>query len=156
MPSEKQLAANQRNALKSTGPRSRAGKMRASKNSLRHGLAAGQVPSHVRDQVERIARDLLQNDDGLAAADAREIAKSEVILRAVRKAKTALLDQIWDVSAPAMVDRQGRKWGENPRLQQGTTDKIGAALAKIERLNRYEQEARVRRNRALGSTSERI
>src|SRR5436190_10404034 len=36
--SEKQLAANRANALKSTGPKSEAGKRRAASNSLKHGL----------------------------------------------------------------------------------------------------------------------
>jgi hypothetical protein len=35
---EKQLAANRRNALKSTGPRSAKGRARSSKNSIKHGV----------------------------------------------------------------------------------------------------------------------
>jgi hypothetical protein len=35
---EKQLAANRRNALKSTGPRSARGKARSSRNSVKHGV----------------------------------------------------------------------------------------------------------------------
>jgi len=35
---EKELAANRKNALKSTGPKTPAGKKRASMNSLKHGL----------------------------------------------------------------------------------------------------------------------
>lgn len=37
-PSEKQLNANRRNALKSTGPRSEFGKKRVSRNAVKHGL----------------------------------------------------------------------------------------------------------------------
>ena len=40
MTSEKKTAANRRNAKKSTGPRSAAGKARASLNSIKHGLTA--------------------------------------------------------------------------------------------------------------------
>lgn len=43
MLSEKQLLANQRNALKSTGPRTAEGKAIASQNALRHGLRAEQI-----------------------------------------------------------------------------------------------------------------
>jgi hypothetical protein len=39
--SARQIAANRRDARKSTGPRSAAGKKRASRNAYRHGLAAG-------------------------------------------------------------------------------------------------------------------
>lgn len=39
MATEKQIAANRRNAAKSTGPRTELGKARARMNALRHGLA---------------------------------------------------------------------------------------------------------------------
>ena len=38
MPTDKQIAANRRNAQKSTGPRTLAGKIKSSLNALRHGL----------------------------------------------------------------------------------------------------------------------
>jgi len=40
MPSEKQIVANRSNALKSTGPRSLAGKAGSSRNAVSHGLTA--------------------------------------------------------------------------------------------------------------------
>jgi hypothetical protein len=43
MASERQIRANRRNALKSTGPRTAAGKAASSRNALRHGLTAHQV-----------------------------------------------------------------------------------------------------------------
>ena len=56
---EQQIAAIRRNAVKSTGPRSSAGKRRARLNSYRHGLstsAAGR--SKMPEQVERLAREI--------------------------------------------------------------------------------------------------
>jgi hypothetical protein len=41
--SEKQLAANRANALKSTGPRTEAGKARSSRNAVRHAMLARSV-----------------------------------------------------------------------------------------------------------------
>jgi hypothetical protein len=43
MASERQIRANRRNALKSTGPRTAAGKTASARNALRHGLTAHQV-----------------------------------------------------------------------------------------------------------------
>lgn len=43
MATEKQIAANRANALKSTGPRSLAGRARSSQNAVKHGLTAHQA-----------------------------------------------------------------------------------------------------------------
>src|SRR5215472_11641031 len=57
MTSETRRAANRRNAARSTGPRSAAGKKRASQNALCHGLAIslGQ-DAETRAEIERMAR----------------------------------------------------------------------------------------------------
>ena len=53
MATERQIAANRRNASKSTGPRSRAGKKRARQNAYQHGLTTSLHSSAaVAEQVE--------------------------------------------------------------------------------------------------------
>lgn len=52
MTSERQVAANRLNAQKSTGPRSRNGKLRSRRNALRHGLTAETVLEHAEDPAE--------------------------------------------------------------------------------------------------------
>ena len=53
MPSPKQLEANRNNALKSTGPKTEAGKKRSSINALRHGLTGHVVALPGEDQEAR-------------------------------------------------------------------------------------------------------
>ena len=49
---EKQLAANRRNAQKSTGPRTKPGKQRAAANSWKHGLTASHTLISVEERAE--------------------------------------------------------------------------------------------------------
>ena len=53
MASDRQIAANRKNAKKSTGPSSEAGKRRSAKNAFRHGLASSDSP--FRKELEELA-----------------------------------------------------------------------------------------------------
>jgi hypothetical protein len=52
MTSLKEIEANRRNALKSTGPTSEAGKERSRRNAMRHGLTAETVVEPLEDPEE--------------------------------------------------------------------------------------------------------
>ena len=54
MTSERQIAANRRNAKRSSGPRSAAGKARSRRNAQRHGLAIASrtIPAFQQDVME--------------------------------------------------------------------------------------------------------
>ena len=60
MATQKQIEANRRNALKSTGPRTPEGKAVVSLNSVRHGLRARTVvlPSEDRSEFHRLCDEL--------------------------------------------------------------------------------------------------
>ncbi len=63
MTSEKQLEANRRNAMRSTGPKTDEGKARSSRNNLRHGLT-GQItilPSEDREAHDAFVNWLIED-----------------------------------------------------------------------------------------------
>src|SRR5438034_4280264 len=84
MASERQIAANRRNARKSTGPRSGAGRKRASRNAYRHGLTLSVASSAaVAKQLDKLVRKIAgDTDDPIILERARETAQAEARSRA--------------------------------------------------------------------------
>jgi hypothetical protein len=66
MASRRQIEANRRNARKSTGPKSRAGKRRACQNAIRHGLHRAMTADEILPFYEVIAGDEGFTIDSLA------------------------------------------------------------------------------------------
>jgi hypothetical protein len=93
MTSDLKIAANRKNSKKSTGPRTHEGKLRASHNALRHGLAAINFPDDGHtEKVERLARAICKEDtDSLKYVEALIIAESQVLIARVRAARVAAL-----------------------------------------------------------------
>ena len=95
MASERQIAANRRNALSSTGPRSTAGKKRASRNALCHGLALSRTDQEFtakRDQlVLQFAAEF--QDDPIIMESARIAAEAELDRQRARRTKLALIER---------------------------------------------------------------
>ena len=72
MASDRQLAANRRNARKSTGPASESGKQRSRGNALRHGLAIGaDRDPFLRADVERLGARPDRHRDGYLLQSSR-------------------------------------------------------------------------------------
>lgn len=67
MATERQLAANRRNAEKSTGPRTQQGKARSRMNALRHGFAAADAGLRDSSSLEELERWLQQTERETAA-----------------------------------------------------------------------------------------
>ena len=85
--------ANRANAARSTGPRTRRGKTRASRNALRHGLAARPFADDGRD-TRRIAALICDPQDLLAHDQALIIAECCTLIAGVRRARAAALERM--------------------------------------------------------------
>jgi hypothetical protein len=90
MTSEKQIAANRRNAAKSTGPRTQQGKTRSRMNALRHGFATS--GSSIGDKSRQELELLLEQFELETAANFALLKQSidpnwppELIERAVKR-----------------------------------------------------------------------
>ena len=83
MISERKLAANRRNASRSSGPRTLRGKSRSSRNALRHGLAVPLSNDPARlFEIEQLAKILSASSNDLLCQDeARELAECHFDLR---------------------------------------------------------------------------
>src|SRR5437588_12950126 len=105
MSSERKIAANRRNARKSRGPRTLAGKVRASRNACRHGLAA---ISHDNlaycAEIEQAAKAICEGDsDPLLFDQALIIAENDLILRCVRTQQVFVIERLRDATAMALA-----------------------------------------------------
>ena len=130
MSSLKQIAANRRNATRSTGPVTAQGKARASRNARRHGLS---VPvyraSAVAADIGEFALQLVGDAASRTEIDlARAAAEAQLELVRIRREKQLLLEVL--VSGVSPPDMQA-----------------------IGRLDRYERRAKSRRKRALSELS---
>jgi hypothetical protein len=182
MASERQIAANRRNAGKSTGPRSGAGKSRASRNAYRHGLNLS-ITSTAADAklLEKLVRKITgDSEDAIVIERARAVAQAELELARVRQAKVALIkrasafgeldppqafssvtriirllnaiDRGRVPSFPEPVDSSATMPSQEP---DRSAEAIRRVLPELRRLDRYERRAAARRNRAVLYLSDR-
>jgi len=112
MASERQTAANRRNAQKSSGPRTKAGKARARYNAYRHGLRA-RAPFSVAasEQITELARAIAgdKHHSRLVQEWSTTAAEAMLDLARLRRSKAAAINEIRagrlspDVPEPAYV-----------------------------------------------------
>jgi hypothetical protein len=149
---DRQIAANRRNARRSTGPRSRPGRKRSSRNSFRHGLTAANA-ERIK-QIERLARKIAgATADFLTLECARTIAQAQFDLAQIGRVKIAVMSRVngFGGSEPPSAGAVTMSTTEH----DGTADAIRGALSELMKLDRYERRAAVRRARALRSFLER-
>jgi hypothetical protein len=129
--SPKQIAANRRNASRSTGPVTEQGKARASRNARRHGLSvpvyrASALPADIGEFALQLVGDTASRTE---LDLARVAAGAQLELVRIRRAKQPLLEVLMSGVSP-------------PDIQA------------IRRLDRYERRAKSRRKRALSELSQ--
>jgi hypothetical protein len=174
MATERQIAANQRNARKSTGPRTRAGKKRASRNSYRHGLSYGvAAAAQCTKKVEALAQKIAgRGADAVTLEMTRSVARAEFELAQIRRIKVALIARMgefgeFEVSNPLGTFRQikrilnlidrGLPWDINasapPQIPSSepehSAEAMRRALPELLKLDRYERRATARRDCAM-------
>jgi hypothetical protein len=88
MASDRQVAANRRNAARSTGPRTARGKLRSRRNACRHGLTAETVVASPEDPAEyqRFEAGLYDDYAPQGAVEQQLVARLSSLLWRVRRA----------------------------------------------------------------------
>jgi len=100
MASERQIAANRRNAKKSKGPKSRSGKKRSSKNPFRHGLSVPMSGVGSETQLKDLSRQFAgEASDAEILAEAARAAHAQLDLTRIRSVHTAMLKRALTLTA---------------------------------------------------------
>lgn len=100
MASERQIAANRRNAKQSTGPKSKSGKKLSSMNALRHGLSVPMSTEGSEAQLKKLMRQFAPgaSDEGSLAL-AERAAGAHLELTRIRCVENALIERALTLSA---------------------------------------------------------
>jgi hypothetical protein len=158
--SERQIAANRRNAAKSTGPRSTAGKDRARLNALSHGLTRSPAAeAETAQAVEDLARQIVgQSDDFFMLVQARVVAETVVQLARIRWVKIALIERalsLGTIGPPSRTQSASTAQDntENEPMSEANAELVTMAvlhaLPELRRIHRYERRASARQHQAL-------
>jgi len=138
MTSGKQIAANRRNARRSTGPVTREGKSRSARNAFRHGLSrpistAGATATEIGNYVDELAGEDASPTESQLATMAVE---AQFELARIRQQSRLLLEQV--LLGDPRASAEGGKEAQDLN-----------ALKRLMRIERYERRAVSRRKKAL-------
>jgi hypothetical protein len=144
MTSTAKIESNRRNAARSTGPRTAAGKARSRKNAIRHGLSSHPVmtaeqATRARELTAAIAK---RSTNPLVLRFASEVVRATMEIEIIQAARTDLTAVFESPSVtPANADPEAAKAARR-KLQLDT-------LTRLEKMERYLGRALVRRRRAM-------
>jgi hypothetical protein len=141
MTSEAKAAANRRNAKRSTGPRTAAGKARASRNAFRHGMSIPMSTDLMNVlEVSEYFRLLMSDFDGADREQAVRAAEGQAELLRVRRIKTELINR------EAM---RCRERDTSSSIEECVATAFDCKAKILESLDRYERRALSKRRRSL-------
>ncbi len=143
MTSPAKIAANRRNAQRSTGPRSVAGKARARRNAFRHGLSTPPSLDHVAmDRIEDLVVALTRDFPSTLEFELATLAaEAQAEIERVRQAKVSMVNRTY----AHLRDEEGRLLSVSERAALAFAGKTQILMT----CERYERRAISRRNRAL-------
>ena len=179
MASDRQIAANRRNAKRSSGPKTAAGKKRVSRNASRHGLSSAMPGNSEEANRIRELADALGGDtsDPLIAERAIALAQAKRMLERVAQANMEMIKRVYaqgcvDKPPPHLFSkieifddrsvcthrpgvRVPKSLKVHPRLPadepRRTTQAISRSLPVLTDLARYQRRAAVLFDRAFRS-----
>jgi len=126
-----QIAANRRNAARSTGPRTEAGKAQSRRNALKHGLRVPlEADPSLNEQLDTLTNDL-----------ARLLSKPREAVRCVAQQQIEIM-RIQQTRAAIINRYLQQRLDQDVHISADTVAMATAeALPEIVRLDRYEQRA---------------
>src|SRR5258706_9827078 len=115
MTSFRQIEANRRNAVRSTGPSTEEGKCQSRRNAIRHGLCAEPVIEIVEDieDYREFEAAVIKDYDALTAVERELVLRLASLLWRLRRA-TAIETDLFQIQAQILRDRlsQTRSQGQ--------------------------------------------
>ena len=173
--SERQIEANRRNASRSTGPRSAAGKKRVAHNAYRHGLSLSLPSSAATEkQIDKLSCKIVGHTKSeIILQYARDAAEAQLELEHIRKVKIALVERVLAFGALGPTVRFGSVTKALRHLKlviagkallgepidllatlpseepERSAEALRRALPELIRLDRYEGRALGRRDNAI-------
>ena len=142
MTSKARIEANRANARRSAGPRTAAGKARASRNALRHGLNTPIEADHRQRALIDAWTLRFRNSPSTPTRHARAAAIAQVELSRVRAAKATALRLAAEQVEAACADKSAPK-------ATLTAQALIASLPDLLKLDGYERKARSKRDKAF-------
>jgi len=146
MSSDRQIAANRRNATRSTGPRTETGKANSSRNALRHGLTTIADSAEKRAIAECLIRAIAGgNADDTVFRHAYRVAECHIEVQRADEAQTAAIKRL----EMYFDNLEQKPPSGGPLAITQYFASISKAISQLDNLSRYHKRADARQRRAI-------